>query len=85
MRTGWSLSLAAGAVVLALLLTDRAGAVTMPGAAQLPEAAHDIGAVEQARTICRRWWNGYRWRTRCYWVPGHGYWAPRPWRRLPRE
>ena len=80
------LSLSAVAIGTVLLLpTETAHAATLPGASELPAAAQDIGSVEQARTVCRRWWNGYRWRTRCYWVPGHGYWAPRPWRRLPRH
>ena len=82
MRTGLSLSLAAGAVALALLLpAGQAGAVTLPGAAGVPAAAQDIGSVEQARTVCRRYWNGYRWRSRCYWVPNGGYRGPRPYRR----
>ncbi|MGN6570117.1 MAG: hypothetical protein ACTHLO_01730 [Pseudolabrys sp.] len=84
MRTGLSLSLAAVAVALALLApVNGAEAAGMPGAAQLPAAAADIGSVEQARTVCRRYWNGYRWRQRCWWVPGdyNDYWGPRPWRR----
>ena len=83
MRTGLSLALAAGAVALALMLpAGQAGAVTLPGASEIPTAAQDIGSVEQTRTVCRRYWNGYRWRSRCYWVPNHsGYWGPRPWRR----
>jgi hypothetical protein len=84
MRTGLTLSLAAGAVALALLApVTGAAAAGMPGAAQLPAAAQDMGAVEQVRTVCRRYWNGYRWRQRCWWVPGprYDYWGPRPWRR----
>jgi len=84
MRTVLSLSLAAGAVALALLAPVKgAEAAGLPGAAQLPAAAQDLGSVEQARTVCRRYWNGYRWRQRCWWVPGQrdDSWGPRPWRR----
>ena len=84
MRTVMSLSLAAGAVALTLLAPVKsADAAGLPGAAQLPAAAQDLGSVEQARTVCRRYWNGYRWRQRCWWVPGsrYDYWGPRPWRR----
>jgi hypothetical protein len=82
MRTGLSLSIAAGAVALALLTpVAGAGAVTLPGASGVPAAAQDIGAVEQARTVCRRYWTGHRWRTRCWWAPGYHYWGPRPYYR----
>jgi hypothetical protein len=84
MRTGLSLSLAASLVAAALLLpAGHAGAVSLPGAAQVPEAAQDISSVEQARTVCRRWWNGYRWRQRCWWVAPYGYYGPRPHHRRP--
>jgi hypothetical protein len=83
MRTGLSVSLAAGVVALAVLApVGRSHAATLPGATELPVAAESIGAVADARTVCRRWWNGYRWRTRCYWVPGR-YWGPRPYRYRP--
>jgi predicted secreted protein len=84
MRTGLSLSLAAGAIALALLAPVKsADAAGLPGAAQLPAAAQDLGSVEQARTVCHRYWNGHRWRQRCSWVAGprYDYWGPRPWRR----
>ena len=83
MTRGWLLSLA-GAAALALLSSRAAGAVALPGASELPAATQGIGTLEPVRTICRRYWNGYRWRTRCWWVPDRdGYWAPRPWRRRP--
>lgn len=82
MRTGLAMSLAAGMVAAVLLMPSApAGAVTMPGAAQIPEAAQDIGSVEQVRTVCRRWWNGYRWRQRCWRVAPYGYYGPRPYYR----
>jgi len=82
MRTGLSLSLAAGAVALALLApVANADAASLPGAAQLPAAAADIGSLEQARTVCRRYWNGYRWRQRCWHVPNTHYYGPGPYYR----
>ena len=86
MRTGFVTSLAGGALALALLASGgSATAATLPGASQTPAAAQDIGSVEQTRTVCRRYWNGYRWRSRCWYVPDHryDYWGPRPWRRPP--
>ena len=86
MRTGLSLSLAAGALALALLAPVRnAHGASLAGAAQLPAAAQDLGAGAQSRTVCRRDWTGYRWRQRCWWAPGerYDYWGPRPWRRRP--
>jgi predicted secreted protein len=83
MRTGLSLSLAAGAVALALLAPVKgADAASLPGASQLPAAAQDIGSVEQARNVCRRYFDGYRWRQRCWWAPGPRYdhWGSRRWR-----
>jgi hypothetical protein len=86
MRTALSIVLGAGALAVTLLLpAGQAGAVTLPGSGNVPAAAQDIGSVEQARTVCRRYWNGHRWRTRCWYVPGsrYEYWGPRPWRRPP--
>jgi hypothetical protein len=74
MRTGLTLSLAAGALALAVLLpAGWAGAAPVAGASNVPAAAQDLGSVEQARTVCRRYWNGHRWRQNCWWVPNHGY------------
>jgi len=81
MRTGLVLSLAAGAVALALLPAGGAGAAPVSGAANVPMAAQDLGSVERARTVCRRYWNGHRWRQRCWWVPSHGYYGPGPYHR----
>ena len=82
MRTGLTLSLAAGALALALVMpTGGAGAAPVSGASNVPAAAQDLGSVEQARTVCRRWWNGYRWRQRCWYVPNHGYYGPGPYYR----
>jgi len=79
MRTGLTLSLAAGAVALALLLpAGGAGAAPVSGASNVPVAAQDLGSVEQARTVCRRWWNGHRWVQRCAWVGPHRYYGPGP-------
>jgi hypothetical protein len=82
MRTGLTLSLAAGAVALALLLpAAQASAAPVSGASNLPAATQGMGSVEQARTVCRRYWNGYRWRQRCWWVPNYGYYGPGPYYR----
>lgn len=82
MRMGMSVSLAAGMVALALLSpVGNAGAAPRPGAPSAEDTAQGVGAARAGRTICRRYWNGYRWRSRCFWVPGDGYWGPRPWRR----
>ena len=79
MRTGLTLSFAAGAVALALLLpAGGAGAAPVSGASNVPAAAQDLGSVEQARTVCRRWWNGHRWVQRCTWVVPHRYYGPGP-------
>ena len=57
-------------------MADRAEAMTMPAPAGLSGAAEALGGnVEQVRYVCRRWWNGYRWRSRCFWRPG-GYYRP---------
>jgi hypothetical protein len=48
------------------------------GASNVPAAAQDLGSVEQARTVCRRWWNGHRWVQRCAWVGPHRYYGPGP-------
>jgi hypothetical protein len=77
MRIPTMMSLAAGALAVALLLpAPRAEAMTLPLPSGIAEAAQDLDAVDQVRTVCRRYWNGYRWRTRCYWVPDR-----RPYRR----
>ena len=82
MRTGLVLSLAAGAVALALVLpTGQSNAAPASGASNLPTATQDFGDVEQARTVCRRWWNGYRWRQNCWWVGPPRYYGPGPYYR----
>ena len=79
MRTGLTLSLAAGAIALAMLLpAGGAGAAPVSGASNVPAAAQDLGSVEQARTVYRRWWNGHRWVQRCAWVGPHRYYGPGP-------
>lgn len=86
MRTKTTLAFAAGAVALALLLpAGGAGAAPVSGASNVPAAAQDLGSVEQARTVCRRSWNGHRWRQRCWWVPNHGYYGPGPYHRRPHR
>jgi hypothetical protein len=67
--------LAFGAATAALLMpAPRAEAAAMRGT--IGAAAEQINPVEQARTVrvCQRYWNGYRWRTRCRYVTV----APRP-------
>lgn len=85
MRTTTMMSLAAGAIAVALLLPAMpASAMTLALPSGIAEAAQDVDAHEQVRTVCRRYWNGYRWRTRCYWVPSRRYYRPyryRYWRR----
>lgn len=70
MRRTTMMSLAAGAIAVALLApAQRAQAIPLSGPSGIVAAAQDIDSLEQARTVCRRYWNGRRWRTRCYWVP----------------
>ena len=64
MRT---LSLAVGAVAAALLMSaPAANAIPLSAPAGLAKAGETTSPIEQVRTVCRSYWNGYRWRQRCY-------------------
>lgn len=81
MRT--TLSLAVGAVAAALLMSaPAANALTLPAPAGLAGAGEAANPIEQVRTVCRSYWNGYRWRQRCYRTyPHYGYrYGYRPYR-----
>lgn len=86
MRTARMITLAAGAIALALLLPAKpADAMTLPAPSGLATAAQGTNAVEQVRTVCRRYWNGYRWRSRCWWVGPGRYYGPGPYYYGPRR
>jgi len=65
-----------------MLASAPANAMTLPAPAGLAAAGEAANPVEQVRTVCRRYWNGYRWRQRCFqtaprFYGGYGY---RPYR-----
>jgi hypothetical protein len=82
MRTATMMTLAAGAIALALALpAQRAQAFTSPAPSGLAAATEGASPVEQVRTVCRRFRTAYGWRTRCWWVGPRRYWGPRPYYR----
>jgi hypothetical protein len=76
MRT--TLSLAVGAVAATLLFAaPAANAMTLPAPAGLADVGKAANPVEQVRLVCRNYWNGFRWRERCYRTgPYFGYYRP---------
>ncbi|HWL04420.1 MAG TPA: hypothetical protein VNQ99_05710 [Xanthobacteraceae bacterium] len=75
--------IAAAAIGLALgavATTPRAEA--MPAPAGLAAIAGAGSLVEDARVVCRRVWNGYRWRNHC--VQTRPVYRPRPRYHAPR-
>lgn len=80
MRTKTIFALAAGAIALTLMLpTPRSQAMTLPAPAGIAQATEGTSAVQEVRYVCRRYWNGYRWRSRCWWVGPRPHYY-RPWR-----
>jgi hypothetical protein len=79
------LFLAVGTVAATLFLAaPPANAMTLPAPAGLADAGREANPIEQVRTVCRSYWNGYRWRQRCYRtgpVYRYGYRAYRPYYR----
>ena len=66
MRSITVMSLAAGAVVLALLVPmNPAGAMALPAPAALAVARNSVGVVEPVRTVCQKEWDGYEWQSHC--------------------
>jgi len=68
MRTLMVKALAAAAITAAVLApTPRAEAMAP---ARIAGAADMVGHVDKARMVrvCRRYWNGWTWVTRCRWV-----------------
>ncbi len=60
------LVLAAGAIAGTVMLAAPANAITLSAPAGLAAAGEAANPVQQVRTVCRSYWNGYRWRQRCY-------------------
>ena len=73
--------------VVAVLTTSWPGAHAQAMiilANRMNAAAKEANAVVESRVVCERYWDGYRVRTRCYWVPRERLYPPypiyRPWR-----
>jgi hypothetical protein len=61
------------------LLPTQASAMTVPAPAGLATAAGEANLAEPVAYVCRRVWNGYRWRQVCSYRPsGYGYRSYRP-------
>lgn len=57
-------ALSAATVFGAALLSDRAEAISLAGAADVRLAQDQLGITEQV--VCRRFFDDGRWRTRCF-------------------
>lgn len=78
MRT--TVSLAIGAVAATLFMAAPATALTVTAPAGLAKTGEATSPVEQVRTVCRSYWNGYRWRQRCYQTGPYYRYGYRPYR-----
>ena len=57
--------------------------MTLPAPAGLAPLGEAANPIEQVRLVCRSYWNGFRWRQRCYRTGPYlryGYSTYRPYR-----
>lgn len=79
MRT--TLSLAVGAFAAVLFIAAPANAITVTAPAGIAKDGAATSPIEQVRLVCRSYWNGYRWRQRCYQTgPSYYRYGYRPYR-----
>lgn len=78
----FAMAIAAAAAIVAAgsLLPTRAEAMTLPAPAGMGVAIDDAKLTDTVAYVCRRVWNGYRWRRACYYTPSRYYYRPHRYR-----